>query len=40
VSDLWKPHPPALFRQTSAIFKRKGRNLIQPVNLLPIYRIE
>ena len=35
-----KPHPPAFLRETSAIFERQRRNLIQPIDLLPIYRIK
>ena len=35
-----KPDLPTLLRQTSAIFERQCRHLIQPLNLLPIYRIK
>src|SRR5208337_2851307 len=38
--NLRKPHSPTLLRQPSAIFEWQRRNLIQPLNLLPIYRIE
>src|ERR1019366_4183721 len=35
-----KPYSPALLRQASAIVERQRRNLVQPVDPLPIQRIK
>src|SRR6266403_455804 len=38
--NLWKPHAPAFLHETSPIFERQRRDLIQPLNLLPVYGIK
>ncbi len=38
--DVRKPYSPALLRQASAIVERQRRNLVQPVDPLPIQRIK
>src|SRR5208282_1495550 len=38
--NLRKPHVPALVRQMSAILERQRRDLIQPLNPLPVYGVE
>src|SRR5208282_6892894 len=35
-----RPHAPAFFGKSSAIFEWQRRNLVQPLNLLPIHRIK